>query len=216
MNRNTLIAVSFILVLSIGIAAYGSQVGFVVIKNVADPPTDAGDPEFSVQVFDESGSLIDWASDDEIVSGTLDFRASVTNVGSEISEIFYVCLEVSTPSDEFVGSWYFEATIDQEEYTLDWDTTLIPDGAYLLLIKYALAESVPEGEVPPVDPDLGGGGYDPKSGNVMFSMSLDSSTSGSADIGLVGEIIQVDYVLPVLGLVLIGSLIVFAILRFRR
>ena len=211
MNRNTTIALALVLVLSVGLVAYGSQVGFVVIKNIDDPPA-AGEPELTLTVLDTNGQTVDWQSADEIISGTIVFNVIVTSAGTQ--EIFYVALEVSTATGGFVGHWYFTVIIDQEEYNLNWDTTKLTDGAYTLSIKYALAD--PESAVDPPDggDDGTGGGYDPKSGNVAFSMSLDTSESGTADIAQIAP--KIDYVLPILALLLGGTIIVFLVLRFRR
>lgn len=229
MNRSTLIIVTAVLLLSVGVVAYGNQVGFIWIDNPEpdpepDPETTTTtttktepttttttppetSPETSVSAYDAEGTIIDWTSDSEIVSGNLRFSFVVTNAGPNVQEISNVILIVNKGGlgdtiGDFVGSWVFDTTTDQEKYNLDWDTTVISNGKYILQIKYTVNPA----------PDGGGGGdYEV----VAFSMGLDTSSAGTASISLI-SLIEANYVLPLLAVVFGGGIIVYLVLRFRR
>lgn len=231
MNRSTLIIVAAVLLLSVGVVAYGNQVGFIWIENEdigreTDPvPTDPEpttttttkteptippetSPEVSVSAYDAEGTLIDWASDDEIVSGNMEFSFVVTNADPNVQRITNVILVVNKGNadgtiGDFVGSWVFDTETDQEKYNLDWDTTLISNGQYILQIKYT------------VNPAIDGGGGDDNFDVVAFSMGLDTSSAGVAGISLL-SILEANYVLPLLAVVLGGGIIAYLVLRFRR
>ena len=205
MNRNLGIAIAIISLVSLGLIAYGSSVGFVVIEN----PLNTGDPllvnpVFEVIATDADGITIDWTRDETSIAGTVKFEAVVINIDEDLNEIGKVRLDVNKEAySAYVGSWVFSETSPQKKYTLEWDTTSIENGIYVLDVIYTVVTS-----------DTSGGGGGGLTDVTTFSMIMDTTQSGDADFDSVPIEGEPDYTIPIL--LVIGIIAIVAVVVKRR